>query len=158
MRAWRLLACGAALVLTFVGTVPVAWAQDYVGPASGGGGDQADGAPGSGEAADYVGGDYVGGDYVGVEAAGGQAAGVEEPGVDQPGVASAGVPAPLRPRVPDRGRGAFERDGGPLLGARPDEEGPSVRGLPVSTTDAVVLGLLVIAGVAVAVRRARVSR
>ncbi|MBW3650213.1 MAG: hypothetical protein KY458_06575, partial [Actinobacteria bacterium] len=92
-----------------------------------------------------------GGDYVGLPLGPGQ-------GGDDVGAGVMGVGVPLPPRGAELGRGARRADRGAVAPARPDGEERPVQGLPVSTTDVVLLGGLVIAGLALAARRAHSLR
>ncbi|MBW3547036.1 MAG: hypothetical protein KY452_02725 [Actinobacteria bacterium] len=178
MRTGQLLASGSILVLASVGLAPASSAQDHIGLPPGAGSDEVGsgresgsaeggdyvglpgeaeendyaGLPGEGEENDYVGlpGEAGGGDYVGLPPA-------SRDGGEYVGVAWAGAAASLPPPLIDlRGPG---RGGGWGLSARmrPPEEGArSVHGLPVSTSDVVLLGGLATVGLALAARRARV--
>ena len=166
MRTRQLLACGSILVLASVGLAPASLAQDYIGSPPDAGSDEIGpgrgtrsaedgdyvGLPGDAEGDDYVGlpGDAERDDYVGLPGDSGD-------GDEYVGVVRAGAAASLSPPLIDlgeRGRGGVWA---PAAGIRPPEQvGRSVQGLPVSTSDVVVLGSLATVGLALAARRARV--
>ena len=179
MRTPQLLACGSILVLASVGLAPASSAQDYIGSPLGAGSDEIGPGrgPGSAEHGDYVGlpgdaegddyvrlpGDAEGDDYVGLpgDAEGDDYVGLpgdSADGDEYVGVAGADAAAGLSPPLIDlgeRGRGGVWA---PVARIHPPEQaGRSVQGLPVSTSDVVLLGGLATVGLALAARRARVA-